>query len=202
MKKSDLGSLAATDPVALHLLDRARPVEIPEVFDEPLGVGCDAQHPLGQGHADDRMPPRSLLPSMTSFIGEDRPQFGTPVDRHLAPVANRRNRDKRPGRWAVGIGSLEIGRPLPRRSRPLVGPSIVRALPGVEQLQENPTVSTVVTGSVVSTSRPIVQNPSALICRRKLLILSCVVILGWTLFLDGILLSGQPKASQPMDERH
>src|SRR3712207_7301746 len=41
-------TLFRSDPVALHLLDRVRPVQPVEVGQQPLGVGGDPHHPLGQ----------------------------------------------------------------------------------------------------------------------------------------------------------
>jgi hypothetical protein len=46
VSKCTIAPVAATDPVALHRLDRLGPVEQVEVVDQPVGVGGDAHHPL------------------------------------------------------------------------------------------------------------------------------------------------------------
>ena len=85
-REIDLGPLAAADPVALHVLDRARPVDVVEVVDQPLGVGRDPQHPLGQRHAHDRIPAALALAVDHLFIGQHGTQLGAPVDGDQGPV--------------------------------------------------------------------------------------------------------------------
>ena len=45
-RETDFGALRATDPVALHGLDRVRPVEQVEILEQAIGIGGDAHHPL------------------------------------------------------------------------------------------------------------------------------------------------------------
>ena len=119
-REIDLGPLAAADPVALHVLDRARPVDVFEVVDQPLGVGGDPQHPLGERHADDGIPAALALAVDDFLVGQHGAQLRAPVDGHLGPVGQPSwNRDRRPGSSVPGgIGSSAIGRPLPLRGRP------------------------------------------------------------------------------------
>ena len=99
--EADLGALAAADPVALHLLDRLRPVEGKgaaaavgqgpriEVLQEPLGEGGDAQHPLLQ-----RPPVHRVVADLAAtlggdlLVGQDRAEAGTPVDGDLLLVGH------------------------------------------------------------------------------------------------------------------
>ena len=119
-REIDLGPLAAADPVALHVLDRARPVDVFEVVEQPLGVGGDAQHPLGQRHADDRVPAALALAVDDFLVRQHGAQLRAPVDRHLGPVGQ-------PFGIAIGIGVVRSragsaarrsAGPCPSRARP------------------------------------------------------------------------------------
>ena len=50
----DLGAFAPADPVALHLLRAARPIDVVEALQQCVGVLRDLQHPLAQGPAHAR----------------------------------------------------------------------------------------------------------------------------------------------------
>ena len=43
-----LGAIGFADPVCLHLLDLLRPVQLVQIVQETLRVGCDLQHPLAE----------------------------------------------------------------------------------------------------------------------------------------------------------
>ena len=85
-READPGALAATDPVALHLLHAVRPVEPVEPHQQPLGIRGDAQHPLPHGLADHRVAAALALAVDHLLVGQHRAQRRAPVDRHLGHV--------------------------------------------------------------------------------------------------------------------
>ena len=76
----DAGTLAATDPVALHQLDGLGPVEPVEVVDEPVAVGRDPHHPLPHVALE-----HGVVADVAAALGghflvrEDRAEAGAPV---------------------------------------------------------------------------------------------------------------------------
>ncbi len=54
-REVNFSTFALADPVALHFLDRVRPIEIVKVSEQSLGVLGDAQHPLLEGQTNNRM---------------------------------------------------------------------------------------------------------------------------------------------------
>ena len=74
------------DPVALHLLDSLRPVQLVEVVEQPLGVFGDPEHPLLHRTPLHRMVAAFAAPVDHLFVGEHGPQRRTPVDRHFVEV--------------------------------------------------------------------------------------------------------------------
>jgi hypothetical protein len=75
----DVCALRATDPIALHLLDRFGPFDLVEVFDQAFRIARDAQHPLTHGHPHDRVRAALALAVDDFFVCEYRPQGGAPV---------------------------------------------------------------------------------------------------------------------------
>src|SRR5262249_31855679 len=71
-RKTDARSFATTDPVALHLLDVLRPVELIQTGQELFRVGGDTQHPLPHGFANDLVASALALAVDHFFIGQDR----------------------------------------------------------------------------------------------------------------------------------
>ncbi len=142
----DRGAVAATDPVALHDLDRFRPVEGVEVVQQPVGVGGDPQHPLPQGPPEDRE-----VADVASPVGGDLlvGQYGAepraPVDRAVGEVRQPVVVDDR-----LPLGSGEGGPRPTVRGRPPAGGQLVDQLadrpravgvgvvPGLEDLREDP----------------------------------------------------------------
>ena len=70
--ESHLGSLAATDPVALQDLDGFRPVELFQISHQALGVGRDAEHPLAHRATFHGEAPDLALPIDDFLVGEHR----------------------------------------------------------------------------------------------------------------------------------
>ena len=81
------GAVRAADPVALHGLDRLRPVQPVQVVDQPVGVGGDPHHPLPQGPPEDReVADRAAALGGDLLVGQHRAQAGAPVHRRLVDV--------------------------------------------------------------------------------------------------------------------
>ncbi|CAB4931797.1 unannotated protein [freshwater metagenome] len=81
------GTGGPADPVALHLLERVRPVQPVQVGQQPLGVGGDPHHPLGQRAPEDReVAPLGAPVGGDLLVGQHRAQPGTPVHRGLVQV--------------------------------------------------------------------------------------------------------------------
>ena len=85
-READLRPLGAADPLALHGLDRLRPVQPLEVVDEPVRVGRDPQHPLLEGAAHARVVPALTAPVDHLLVGEDRLELLAPPDGDLGLV--------------------------------------------------------------------------------------------------------------------
>ena len=143
----DLGAVAASDPVALHRLDRVGPVEQFEVVDQAVGVGGDAHHPLAHVALEHREV-AAVAASVGGdlLVGDHGAEAGAPVDRCLADVGEPvvvddvgaldralRSAHGRPS----GVGrdaGLELGDQFGDRARPVE----VVVVPGVEHLAEDP----------------------------------------------------------------
>jgi hypothetical protein len=85
-RELDLRADAAADPVALHLLERLRPLQVVEVVDEPVGVRGDAQHPLAHRPALDRKPADLALAVDDFLVGQHGAQTVAPVHRRFVDV--------------------------------------------------------------------------------------------------------------------
>jgi hypothetical protein len=122
-----------------------------QVVDQPVGVGGDPHHPLGQRAPEHReVAPLRAAVGGDLFVGQHRAQAGTPVDRRLVQVGQPVRVDDQPsadlvqlgpraaqrvgaGRGLTGAG-VQLGDQLldpPGLAGPLVEP-------GAEQLQEDP----------------------------------------------------------------
>ena len=145
------GAIGPADPVPLHLGDRLGPVDQLQVTEQPIGVGGDPHHPLGQRLAEHRKV-AALAPAVRGhlLVGEDRPQPGAPVHHRLGAVRQPMPVDNLPplegGQLrprstervrAVGWGTdagVQLRHQLGHGPGP-VGPAVE---PGVEDLQEDP----------------------------------------------------------------
>ena len=113
----DFGPGAAADPVALQGFDAFGPVEGFEVFFEPVGVGGDAEHPLPQRHADDRVAAALAFAVDDFFIGEHGAQGRAPVHGRFGLVGEAvlvlvgANGVVALRFTSAGIGSSLMGRP-------------------------------------------------------------------------------------------
>ena len=83
------------DPVSLEQFDSLGPVEVVQLVNEALGILRNAEHPLLEGTAFNRVP--LLFPLGHFFIGQDRAQAGTPVDGGLRHVGQADLVDLIPG---------------------------------------------------------------------------------------------------------
>ena len=141
-----LGPGRPADPVALHGLDRIRPVQPVQVVDQPVGVSGDAHHPLAQ-----IAPEHREVADLAAAVGGDllvrqhRAQPGTPVDGSLADIGEPVVRQH--------VGLLRLAQLDPRaavRGRSGAGDELVHqrvdrpgaagplVVPGLEQLGEDP----------------------------------------------------------------
>ncbi len=81
------GAVAATDPVALHRLDRVAPLQQVEVVDQPVGVVGDAHHPLAHVALEHREVAAVAAPvGGDLLVGHHRAQARAPVHRRLGDV--------------------------------------------------------------------------------------------------------------------
>src|SRR6185312_8023351 len=136
----DLGPFAPTDPVALHVLDGARPIDDLELLAEAVGIGGDPEHPLLQRHTDDRKPAALAFAVDDFFIGQDGSEAGTPVDRNFRTVGKPLGVAIGDGvPYPVGNGKLGDRSAFALACSPLgVGPFQIWVVPGVEELEKNP----------------------------------------------------------------
>ncbi len=155
-RERDLGTDAAADPVALHQLDRLRPVEQVEVGEQAIGVGGDAQHPLRE-----RSPEHRVVAAVATavggdlFVGQHRAERGAPVHERVVEVREPVAVDDRASRLhaaelvahgdqCVGVGwrrsgcagavLLELDQQLVDRA----GAVLRLVVPGAVELEEDP----------------------------------------------------------------
>ena len=142
----DQRPLGAADPVALHGLDRLRPVEAVEVLQQAVGVGGDPHHPLLE-RALEHLVVASLGPSLVGdfLVGQHRAQRRAPVDRRVGHVGQAVPvhelsllglAEITPGP-AVGCAPRSGGELVDQR-RDRAGPAGLGIQPRVEDLQEYP----------------------------------------------------------------
>ena len=145
-RETDFGALRATDPVALHGLDRVRPVEQVEILEQAIGVGGDAHHPLLQRTFEDReVATVASAIGGDLFVGQHRSQAGAPVDRRLGDVGQPEvvqhaallaRRERIPG--ATVGGRALAGGELRFEFGDRTGLAGIGVEPGVEDLIEDP----------------------------------------------------------------
>ncbi len=139
----------AADPVALHLLERVRPVQPVQVGQQPLGVGGDPHHPLGQRAPENReVAALGTAVCGDLLVGQHRAQARAPVHRRLVQVGQPVGVDdlaalhldnSGPGP-VEGVGArltgagVQLGDQLGDRPGPAGG----RVVPGPEDLREDP----------------------------------------------------------------
>ena len=141
----------AADPVALHQLQRVRPVQPVQVGQQPVGVGGDPHHPLLERAPEHgEVAPLGAPVGGDLLVGQHRAQAGAPVDRRLVQVGQPVRVDDdlllalvqlrpRPAR-RVGAGGGLAGAGVQLGDQLLDRPGPVRVLvePGAEDLQEDP----------------------------------------------------------------
>ena len=111
----DAGTGTATDPVALHRLDRVSPIEQFEIVDQPIGIRGDPHHPLAHVALEDGEVAAVGAPVGCDFlIGNDGSQTRAPVDRRLAHIRQAMTIDDR-----VLLGDGQVNPELTVRRRPL-----------------------------------------------------------------------------------
>ncbi len=146
-----VGADAAPDPVALHRLDRLRPVEQVEVGEQPVGVRGDLQLPLLQGAAEHRMVAAVAAPVGGDFlVGQHGAERGAPVDDRLVEIRKPVRIDHRGARRrveieprqlvgvGVALGRTRAGLELFGELGDRTGTALVDVEPRVEDLQEDP----------------------------------------------------------------
>ena len=100
----DHRALRPADPVALHHLDGLRPVDQRQLVGQPVGVCGDAQHPLAQRAAVDRMI-SAVAPAVARdlLVGQHRPERRAPVHQRVGQVGQ-----PMPGQHLVLLGRVEL----------------------------------------------------------------------------------------------
>ncbi len=88
--EDDIRALRFTDPVSLHFLCRLRPVHELKIIQKLFGIIRDLQDPLTHRLANDRIAAALALSINDLFVGEDRLQFRTPIDRDLIHIGKPR----------------------------------------------------------------------------------------------------------------
>jgi len=138
-------TFAAADPVALHQLDRLRPVESIEVVEQAVGVRRDAHGPLAHVALKHRIV-ADIAATLGGdfFVGENRAETGAPIHRSISEVREPvvvdqllalARRHLRPRRAAGRARTrLEFGDQFANRPRH----ATLRVEPRVEHLQKNP----------------------------------------------------------------
>ncbi len=140
------GATRPADPVALHDLDGLGPVQGVEIFEQAIGIGGDAQHPLLHVALEDRVVADvGATLGGDFFVGQDGSQSRAPVDGSLRQIGQavlvdhgvllgRRQLGPCPavggGAGAGFEGGDELG-----DGASFVGLGVV---PGVEDLEEDP----------------------------------------------------------------
>ncbi len=139
-------AFAATDPVALHQLDRLRPIETVEVVDQAVGIGGDAHHPLAHVALEHRVV-ADVAAALGGdlFVREDCAEAGAPVDRGVGEVS-----EPMAVEFVVPLGGTHLRPRRARRRRPRAGCELgfefcdrartllLVVVPGAVDLQEDP----------------------------------------------------------------
>jgi hypothetical protein len=77
-REIDLGTFAAADPVALHLLRARGPIEAVEPGEQRVGIGRDLEHPLAQRPAHAGITADLGFTVDDLFVGERGAELGAP----------------------------------------------------------------------------------------------------------------------------
>ena len=86
-REEDPCTRGATDPVALHGLQRVGPLEHVQIVDQAIGIGRDPHHPLAHVALEDREVAAIAAPvGGDLLVGDDRAQAWAPVDRRIGHV--------------------------------------------------------------------------------------------------------------------
>ena len=86
-EKVNLGTLAATDPIALQFFDPGWPIDLIEILFQTIAVSRDSQHPLSQRHPLNRMATDFGKPIDNFFVGQHSTQGWAPVHRRVGFVS-------------------------------------------------------------------------------------------------------------------
>ena len=81
-----LSTLRASDPVALHFLERVAPVDAVKIVEQALRVSGDAQHPLAHRLAHHRETTDLAHAILDLLVGQDGAEFRTPVHRRFTHI--------------------------------------------------------------------------------------------------------------------
>ncbi len=209
--EADLRALGAADPVALHRLDRVRPVDPVQVVGQAVGVRGDPHHPLLQVPAEHRIV-AALGAAVRGdlLVRQHRAQPGAPVHRRLGDVGQPVGVDHcaalrlvqvRPG--AAVRGGAGAGGELRAQLGDRAGAAGVGVVPGLEDLPEDP-LGPAVERDVGGRDRParVVRQPQL----AQLGAVALDVLLGRRprvrAGLHGVLLGGQPERVEAHRVQH
>ena len=111
-----VGAGAAADPVALHRLNRLRPIDHSQVVQQPVGVGRDAQIPLRQRLALDRRAAAPAAPALDLLVSQDGAVLGAPPLLPLGAVGQpalvEQQEDPLRPAVVVRVGRVDLPRPV------------------------------------------------------------------------------------------
>ena len=201
----------AADPVALHGLDRLRPVEQVEVLQKAVGVGGDPHHPLLE-RALEHLVVASLGPPLGGdlLVGQHRPQRRAPVDRGVGHVGQAVPVHQLP---LLGLAEISPGpavgcRPrcggeLVDQLRDRAGPAGLGIQPRVEDLQEDPLGPAVVVDvGGGDTPALVVAEPEPIELAAHVVDVGLGVDPGVLAGLAGVLLGRQPEGVESHGVEH
>ena len=185
----DFRALGTADPVALHFLKRMTPINDIEIFDQTIGISCDSEHPLAHGFTNDGESADFAFAVHDFFIGQNRSQFGTPVDRRFRDVCQT---------LAVTIGALFLFRfQLRRISKCCNWFSLLslRIEPGIIDFQEDPLCPLEVMWiSSVDLSFPVITESQRFDLSAEVIDVCFCGDAGMLTCFDRVLLSGETKS--------
>ena len=123
-RHAELGTIGATDPVALHRLHALGPVEAVEGVEQLVGVLGDAEEPLLEVAAlHDVTGPLAGAVGEDLLVGQHRVASGAPVDRRLCPVgeagAEQLEEDDLVPLHVVGVVAAQLASPVVDRAQAL-----------------------------------------------------------------------------------
>src|SRR5689334_12649607 len=83
----DLRPVAPPNPVTLEQFDSLGPIQLLQSFKQSLGKGSDTQHPLPHWSSHDWKAANFALAVYNFFVGQNCPEFGTPVDGNISYIS-------------------------------------------------------------------------------------------------------------------